>query len=92
MKKLYPDSIDRKPHYMPEPLGEGLYISFFVDADHAGNKITRRSHTGIIIYLNSAPIIWFSKRQNTVESSTFGSELIALKRAVDMIEGLIYKL
>ena len=27
-----------------------------------------------------------------MESSTFGSELIALKQAVDMIEGLIYKL
>ena len=92
MRELYPDSVDQKPHDMPEPLGEGLYISCFVDADHAGNKITRRSHTGIIIYLNSAPIIWFSKRQNTVESSTFGSELIALKQAVDMIEGLMYKL
>ena len=27
-----------------------------------------------------------------MESSTFGSELIALKQAVDIIEGLIYKL
>ena len=77
---------------MPEPLGEGISISCFVDADHAGNKITRRSHTGIIIFVNSAPIVWYSKRQNTVESSTFGSELIALKQAVDMIEGLIYKI
>ena len=92
MKELYPDSIDNLPHDMPEALGGGLSISCFVDADHAGNKITRRSHTGIIILLNSAPIIWYSKRQNTVESSTFGSELIALKQAVDMIEGLIYKL
>ena len=92
MKELYPDAVDQLPHDMPEPLGEGVNISCFVDADHAGNKITRRSHTGIIIFLNSAPIIWYSKRQNTVESSTFGSELIALKQAVDMIEGLIYKL
>lgn len=36
--------------------------------------------------------MWHSKWQNTVESSTFGSELIALKQAVDMIEGLLYKL
>lgn len=92
MKELYPDSIDNLPHDMPEALGEGLNISCFGDADHAGNKITRKSHTGIIIFLNNAPIIWYSKRQNTVESSTFGSELIALKQAVDMIKGLIYKL
>ena len=92
MKELYPDAIDQIPHDMPQPFGEGVQISCFVDADHAGNKITRRSHTGIIIFLNSAPIIWYSKRQNTVESSTFGSELVALKQAVDMIEGLMYKL
>ena len=92
MRELYPDSMDQHPHDMPEPLGEGVHISCFVDADHAGNKITRRSHTGIIIFLNSAPVIWFSKRQNTVESSTFGSELIAMKQAVDMVEGLMYKL
>ena len=92
MKELYPDSSDHLPHDMPEPLGESINISCFVDADHAGNKITRRSHTGIIIFINSAPIIWYSKRQNTVESSTFGSELIALKQAVDIIEGLIYKI
>ena len=36
--------------------------------------------------------MWYSKRQNTVESSTFGSEAIALKMAVEMIEGLRYKL
>ena len=28
----------------------------------AGDKITRRSQTGILLYLNSAPIIWYSKR------------------------------
>ena len=92
MKELYPDSIDQLPHDMPEALGEGINISCFVEADHAGKKITRWSHTGIIIFLNSAPIIWYSKQQNTVESSTFGSELIALKQVIDMIEGLIYKL
>ena len=39
-----------------------------------------------------APIIWYSKRQNIVETSTFGSEFCAMKTAIDMIEGLRYKL
>jgi hypothetical protein len=34
----------------------------------------------------------FSKRQNSVEASTFGSELTAMKSAVEMIEALWYKL
>ena len=77
---------------MPEPLGNPVNITCFVDADHAGNKVTRRSHTGILIYINSAPIIWHSKRQNTVESSMFGSEIVAMRQATNMIEALLYKL
>ena len=92
LKEQYPDAEQTYPPDMPEPLGESVFITCFVDADHAGNRVTRRSHTGIIIYVNSAPIMWYSKRQNTVESSTFGSELIAMKQATDMIESLFYKL
>ena len=64
----------------------------FVDADHTGNKITRRSHSGIIIFCNIAPIDWFSKRQNTVETFTFTSEIIALRIAIEKVEALRYKL
>ena len=92
MKEIYADASDELPHDMPEPRGEMIDISIFVDADHAGNKVTRRSHTGIIIYCNLAPIIWYSKRQNTVETSTFGSEFIALKIATELNDSLRYKL
>jgi hypothetical protein len=64
----------------------------FVDANHAGDTETRRSQTGILLFCNKAPIIWFSKRQNSVEASTFGSEFTAMKNAVEMIESLRYKL
>ena len=37
-------------------------------------------------------MIWYSKRQNTVESSTFGSEFVAMKTAVEQVEALRYKL
>ena len=42
--------------------------------------------------LMKAPIIWFSKRQNTVEASTFGSDFQAMKNAVELTEALRYKL
>ena len=51
-----------------------------------------RSHSGIFIKLNSAPVAWYSKRQNTVESSTFGSEFVALRIATEMCQAMIYKL
>eukprot|EP00957_Ditylum_brightwellii_P166576 12679729-Ditylum_brightwellii.AAC.1 len=60
----------------------------FVDADHAGNLVNRRSHTGIILLLNNAPVDWYSKAQNTVKSSTFGSESVAMRVGIDKIEAL----
>ena len=92
MKDLYPDAIDYLPPNAPPSLGESVQINAFVDADLAGEQTTRRSQTGIIIYMNMAPIIWVSKRQNTVEASTFGSEMVALRAMVELIIGLRYKL
>jgi len=69
-----------------------VQINALVDASHAQNKITRHSHTGILIYLNKSPIIWYSKSQHTVETSTFGSEFVALKTGIELIRSLWYKL
>jgi hypothetical protein len=77
---------------MPEPRGHSVTISAFVDANHAGNVVTRRSHSGIFIFVQNAPIIWFSKRQNTVEAATFGSEFVALRICKELIVALRYKL
>ena len=77
---------------MPEPLGNPVTITCFVDANHATNKVTRRSHTGIMIFLNRAPTLSYSKRQNTCESATYGSELVAMRIARDLISALRIKL
>ena len=92
MKTLYPDAIDLMPPNIPSPRGKRIQINAFVDADHAGESTTRRSQTGIIIYGNMAPLKWFSKRQNTCEASTFGSEFVAMRILVEMLIGLRYKL
>ena len=46
---------------MPKPLGKLVRIWMYVDANHVRNLTNRRLHTGIIIYVNNAPIIWYSK-------------------------------
>lgn len=91
--EFYRDAKEPIPPNAPEPRGiNSVVMSCFVDADHAGDRITRRSHTGIIIFVNRAPIMWYSKQQNTVETSTFGSEFVAARIAVELIESLRYKL
>ena len=47
---------------------------------------------GIILFGNLAPFLWYSKRQNMVESSTFGSEFVALQIVMELITLFWYKL
>ena len=81
-----------RPENAPVPRGKGFIMTGYVDADHAGEKLTRRSRTGYIIFLNMAPIYWFTKRQTGIETSSFGSEFIAMKQCTEYIRGLRYKL
>ena len=90
--EIYRDAEEQLPHRMPTPRGRGLTMTAFVDASHAANKMTRRSHSGYVIFLNRAPIVWYSKRQQTVETSTFSAEFIALKVCLEAIEHLRFKL
>ena len=54
--------------YIPEALGKYVVIKANVDSNNAGNMENMRSHYGIIIYVNSSPIIWYSKLQNKAEA------------------------
>jgi hypothetical protein len=90
--EFYPYAKEAIPPNAPEARGRAVTTHCFVDADHAGDRMTRRSHTGVLIFVNRAPITWYSKRQNGVEASTFGSEFLACKTAVELVEALRYKL
>jgi hypothetical protein len=91
-RDFYRDAEEAVPPNAPEPLGKPVSIHCFVDANLAGNVVTRRSQTGILIFVNRAPVVWHSKKQNTAESSTLGSEIVALKYAIELLKSLKYKL
>lgn len=89
---FYPDAKEPIPLHVPPPRGNQVLIACFMDEYHAGNHATRRLNTWILIFCYCAPIIWYSERQNTMETSSFGSEFIALRIAVELIEALRFKL
>ena len=91
-KEFYPDAVELIPPGAPEALGNEVQINIFCDAAHATCLATRRSTTGVLIFINGAAVRWYSKRQNTVETSTFGSEFVAMKIAIEMNDALRYKL
>jgi hypothetical protein len=50
--------------------------------------VTGRSVTAILHFLNQTPMDWYSKKQATVDSATFGSEFIAARTTFDQIVDL----
>jgi hypothetical protein len=91
-KSMYGDVKEIINYDAPVPREKEVYLRLFVDSDHAGEKFTRHSRTGFAIYLNMAPIVWFSKHHPTMESSVFGAEFFAMKNGIETCRGLRYKL
>ncbi len=86
--KFYSNVEEAIPVDMPEPLGKDLYIRMMCHSDHTGDKRTRRSRTGFLIFCNMALIDWVCKRQATIETSVFGAELVAMKHSIEKLQGL----
>ena len=87
--KYFKEDIDPRA---PEPLLDEMSLLVFVDADHAHDKVSGRSITGLITFLGSTPLTYASRRQTTVQTSTFGAEFTALKKAVEEAVTIRYHL
>jgi hypothetical protein len=83
--EFYPDSGEEIPKGIPPEKGPRVRMTDCVDDDHAHDLVTRRSIIGILVMLNNTPIIWISKRQKTLETSTYGSELVASRISTELI-------
>jgi len=65
------------PKDAPVPLGNYVMLSHYMDANLYHDMLTDRSVTGILHYLNKTPLDWYSKNQATIETTTYGSELVS---------------
>jgi hypothetical protein len=90
--EFYSDASEEIPKDLPPEKGPRVRMTVYVDADHAHDLVTRRSITGNLVMLNNRPIRWVSKRQKTVETSTYGSELVASRVATELILEIRYML
>jgi len=90
--ELYPNAKEELPPDMPKPKMKAVRITSIYDASHAPCLVTRRSVTGIILLLNNFLLRCTSKRQNTVETSTYGAEMVTGGLAVEQVMDIRYKL
>ena len=89
---LYPDAEEDLPVNQPPPRGRMVRVTILLDADNARDKVSRRSVTSVTIFINNTPILTLTKRQKTVETSTYGYELVAARMAVEMALEVRYTL
>jgi hypothetical protein len=84
-KSVYGELQEQIPRDAPEPLGKFVTLSHYVDANLMHDMVTGRSVTGILHFVNKMPIDWYSKKQATVETATYGSEFVAARTCVEQI-------
>ena len=73
------------PDDMPDPLGEAVITTTTMGANLNHCLATCKSLTGCLLFVNKTPVDWYSKKQATVETATYGSEFVAAKTATEQI-------
>ena len=61
-KHFNPQAREQIPGNAPNPRGKDVDLRIFMDSDHTCDSVTRRSRTGFFIFLNMAPVSWYSKK------------------------------
>jgi len=84
-QSVYGNLRELLPSDAPKPLGNPVITTSYVDANLMHDLMTGRSVTGILHYVNKTPIEWYSKKQSTVETATYGSEYVAARTCVEQI-------
>lgn len=64
-----------------------LQLTCYADADHAGDQSNRRSTSGILVFINSAPVCYRAQQQSVASLSTAEAEYIA---AASCVQELIW--
>lgn len=85
---VYADAKEFTPDDAPEPKGPTVITTSYFDANLYHDWVTGRSVSGILHFLNQTPIDWYTKKQATVETATFGSEFVSGRITVDQIVDL----
>ena len=76
------------PEDIPKPLGKRVITTTVLDANLLHDIVTGKSVTAVLHFVNTATTDWFSKRQATVETATYGSEFVAETTATEQIMDL----
>ncbi len=83
MHSVYGQIKEVTPADLTAPLGKAVMLMHYVNANLYHDLVMGRSVTGILHLVNKMPIDWYSKKQATVETATYGSEFIVAQVCID---------
>ena len=76
-ESVYGKVKEHTPHDAPVQLVKHVVNISYHDANLFHNVITGRSVAGVLHVMNKIPMDWHSKKQSTVETERFASELLS---------------
>ena len=66
-KQIYGDVKEDIPKNIPDLKMKPVQVSIYFDASHACDMVTRRSVTGILVFVNGTPMKWYCKAEHSRE-------------------------
>eukprot|EP00957_Ditylum_brightwellii_P064716 4911862-Ditylum_brightwellii.AAC.1 len=90
MKEQYPHVIEMMDDNIPDVIFDELAITAYTDSNHVNDKLTWRSITGLVIFIETTPVMDQSKRQGAIETSAYDAEFIVIKTAKRGDDGLLH--
>ena len=85
---VYGNPIEDIPSDAPVPLGKRVTLTHYFDANLMHDVISGKAVTGCVHFANKTPIMWYSKKQATSETSTYGAEFITSRTCIEQIVDL----
>ena len=84
-KSIYGDHSEELPDNAPKPLGKRVTLTHYFDANLMHDVLSGKAVTGIIHLINKTPIMWYSKKQATSETATYGAEFVAGRTCIEQV-------
>ena len=84
-KSIYGDHMEDIPVDAPKPLGKQVTLIHYFNANLMHDVLSGKAVTGCIHLANKTPIMWYSKKQATSETATYGAEFISGRTCIEQM-------
>jgi hypothetical protein len=84
-RTVYGEHAEDRPNDAPKPLGKRVTLVHYFDANLMHDVLSGKAVTGCIHLANKTPIMWYSKKQATTETATYGAEFISGRTCIEQI-------